>query len=184
MKTISLISLAIIFISCNQSFNNNPTAKKDTLAITNPISSQRSIDSALIDKLKKADTVLLISHIGSVSNEAKGDIFPDILIGQKLNFAIVKERKKLSKGKIDSLIVILSLPTNIDNIVLSRCFDPHQTILIYKNNKISYIDMCFHCWGLRTSEDLNEIKGYDVSKWKKIQLFFKQNGFVYKMETE
>jgi len=163
---------------------NSQVVSKDSIASTNTIDSQKNVNLGVSEKLKSADSILLISHVGSEYDETKGDIMPEILIEQKLNTNIIKERKKLTGKSINSLIDILSLPTNNDSIFRSRCFDPHQAILIFKNTKISYIDMCFHCWGLRTSDDLNEIIGYEELKWKKIYSFFRQNGFVYEMKAE
>ena len=90
----------------------------------------------------------------------------------------------LNNSRLENLTSILLQPIDENNIAQSNCFDPHHAIIFYHKSQLSYIDMCFHCWGLRTSEDLDKLKGYDMKKWEQMLTLFKQAGFKYEIPGE
>ena len=119
--------------------------------------------------------------IDSLGHETRA---PDLIIRGKLNKALVVEKKVLSPAEVKLLSDILTPkyePTIL--VVMSRCYDPHHSIIIIKKNKLSFIDLCFHCLGFEESKD---IKGLEIreDKWKKLYDFFKGRGFKYEMFPE
>jgi len=177
MIKITFFLLGLVFFSCNQSVDKQVQIN-NTKSI---IDSQREVNLLVRDKLKNADSIVLISHQGNIFDSIKGEVLPEMLIKGRINKSIITEQIKISNKAINVLADIIALPTNYDSIALYKCFDPHHTIFIYNNKKISYIDMCFECWGLRTSEDLKEIRGYELYKWHRIENFFGSLGFRYAM---
>ncbi len=142
-------------------------------------------------KLNQADTVFLISHemtsrssnriVDSLGREMK---VPDLIIRGKLNKAVVVEKKVLSAAERSVLTEILTYkyePTIL--VVMSRCYDPHHSIIIIKKNKLSFIDLCFHCLAFEQSKDIKELEIRD-DKWEKLYQFFKDRGFKYEMYPE
>ena len=64
-----------------------------------------------------------------------------------------------------------------------KCFIPHHAILIFKNQEISFIDICFGCSHLATSKDIKvSDDDFDRRKWRELQSYFKQNRITYKLE--
>jgi len=142
-------------------------------------------------KLNQADSVFLISHemtwpstnviIDSLGNELK---LPHLIIRGKLNRAVVVEKKILSPAEVSALSDILTpIYEPTIRVVMSRCYDPHHSIIIIKKNKTSFIDLCFHCAAFEESKD---IKGLEIreDKWEKLYNFFKDRGFKYEMFLE
>jgi len=99
----------------------------------------------------------------------------------KINKKILREQIVLTENDIDTLTQILLMPTNDSDVIYARCYYPHHAILIISKGKISYIDLCFHCFSLSTSEDLKLIEGYDEPKWEALLSFYKKLGFKYQM---
>lgn len=182
MIKILISSLAIIFLGCNlnkentsTTENNKPTPRFDT---------QKEINLRIKEYILRSDSVILISHIGNDSDTGRLATLPEIVLSNRINSKIIKERRLITGSAMDSTIDILLLPTDQDSAINTACFDPHHSIVIFKNNQISYIDMCFHCLGLRTSKDLEELNGYEVAKWEKMILLFKHFGFKHEMPVD
>jgi hypothetical protein len=142
----------------------------------------------LASKLKLADTVLLISHssisdssnivVDSFGREVK---LTNLLINDKLNRQAIIESKILSTVEIDSLSNILTYPSkSINMVILSGCFIPHHSIIIIKNNKISFIDLSFYCLNFNSSNDIRELE-IEEDKWENLYNLFKNFGFKYEM---
>jgi len=68
------------------------------------------------------------------------------------------------------------LPTNNDSVQLIKCVDTKNTIFIFKNDLVSYIDLSFECPGIATSADLSAIIGFEDHKLQEILSFFRKNG--------
>ena len=175
-KTI-LIFFTIPLLCCNQNTATTPNKFSDSQAVRSKTDSQRVINLVLATKIENADSILLTSHRGNNYDDPTGNVFPQILINEKLNQQIITKRKRIVSENLDSLLHILSLPTNYDSIISTRCFNPHNSILIFKGLHISYIDLCFDCWGLTTSDDLDGLNGYEPYKWKQLHAFYKRLGF-------
>ncbi len=140
----------------------------------------------LVQKIHDADTILLTSHTGitfdTTGGKTKG-IYAEMLIGNKINRKIIKEQKIIIGSDIDRLISIMSIPKPDVDSLTTTCWDPHHCIFIVKDEKISYIDICFHCAGIAMSNDLEDIRPFGESKWMKLLRFFKSFKLEYKLPS-
>ncbi len=143
----------------------------------------------LRSKFMGADSVVLVSHddtqgVAIVDSLGNNIPLPKLIIGAKPNYAIIKERKVLNSKQIDTLIRILARPFSDKRIETYKCYMPHHSIFIFKNGKISFIDLCFWCHGFETSSDLNKFfYAFDNQKWEELESFFKQFEFKYKLDS-
>jgi len=149
----------------------------------------QNTESRLSLKFKQADSVLLISHgdtkgYGFVDSLGNSLPQPQLLVGNKPNYKIIKERKLINGQELSKLIEILtrSSKSNITTVITNGCFTPHHTIFLFKNGKTSYIDLCFMCRGFETSKDLKNLSEFESSKWAELELFFRKAGFKYKLD--
>lgn len=108
-------------------------------------------------------------------------IEPEIITGDKINHKIIKEQKVITGNDINILISILSVPKKEGDSYGASCFDPHHAIFIIRKDKISYIDLCFHCTGAATSEDLTDIRPLGDSKFVQLLAFFRRLKLDYKL---
>lgn len=150
-------------------------------------------------KIQSADSVVLISH--EVTAEYGINIVPDWDKGDtSMNFKKWHKQhppllKFLDKGKLnrqiirESLALITTNKTDLSNILLrqviikdvnsTKCDEPRHSIIIYRNAKQSYIDICFGCRRIHTSNDIDFSEFYmDEKKWTDLENFFKTNGLT------
>lgn len=140
--------------------------------------------SWLVKKMKAADTVLIISHEPPLMyKDSTGKVSspPELIIGDKLNDSIVTERKIIKGAELDALIRILTQPLQSQNIYHAKCFIPHHAIILIKDGKISYFDLCFSCGGYVWSKDLQSLGSFDNYKWNALKNFFLKQGFKYEL---
>ncbi len=154
---------------------------------------------SLQQKIQSADSVVLISHevtaeygIKIVPDWDKRDTSMNLKKWNKLHPPLLKYS---DKGKLNRKIIKESLAltngnkTNLSNILLRQvllksfnpttCDEPRHSIIIYKSNKQSYIDICFGCRRIHTSKDINFSEFYmDEKKWADLEDFFKTNGLT------
>ena len=91
--------------------------------------------------------------------QIKKDVtYPTYLKNGKINPAIIKQRKAISKTETIELSQTLA-SEKVEEINQTKCNMPHHTIIIYKNNSQSYIDLCFYCKKLNTSKDITLTEG-------------------------
>ncbi|WP_018341434.1 hypothetical protein [Cytophaga aurantiaca] len=155
------------------------------LAISSSALSQDN-SNWLVKKIKAADTVLLISHkatAGEYYKDSTGKISPppELIIANKLNGSIVIESKVLAGVERQTLSRILTQPLQSKNTAMANCFIPHHAILLIKDGKISYIDVCFRCHRFKESKDLENIEDFDNHKWNELKSFFVELGFEYEL---
>ena len=152
----------------------------------------------LQQKLLSADSIVLISHVltagfapkivrdidardtkkRTVQNEIQ---HPQYLKNGKINSAIVKQRKVISKAEIAELSQIFRVEV-VKETNLYKCDMPHHSIIIYKKGVQSYIDICFACKRIHTSNDI-ALAEADLTdnKWEKLKSFFKKFGLTYEL---
>ena len=153
----------------------------------------------LKQKIQSADTVLLISH--EVTAEYGVKIQPDWDIRDtsmnlkkwykenppllkffdkgKLNRKIIIENQLLVDSNKNELSKILLRGVQKKSLTYAKCDEPRHTIIIYKNNKQSFIDICFGCRRIHTSKDIDFSEFYmDEKKWTDLENFFKTNGLT------
>jgi len=150
-------------------------------------------------KIQSADSVVLISHEVTLEygfriapDWDKSDTSMNLQKWNKLNPPLLKY---LDKGKLNRNIIVESLSLTdsikikLSNILLrqvllkkfnpTKCDEPRHSIIIYKNNKESYIDICFSCRRIHTSKDIDFSEFYmDEKKWADLVDFFKANGLT------
>ncbi len=148
-------------------------------------------------KILEADSVVLISHnlTREFAPKIKRDyekgskkinhkkwnslypLAPSFLIDGKINRKIFVETISLTNNKKNSLINILVKRTISREIKMMQCDMPRHSIIIYKNNKQSYFDICFSCKRIHTSNDIAfSVIDIDDEKWEDLQKFFMANG--------
>jgi hypothetical protein len=126
-----------------------------------------------------ADSVLVVSHLATAGIEIldeKTGTYTDpqpLVQDNKLNESIIKKSIRVQQPQLDSLIALLSQPNPTTRTLGSRCFIPHHAIILYHTGNISYIDICFGCYGLRTTLlEKEAIENLDSVKWLALERFF------------
>ncbi|MGG9963735.1 hypothetical protein [Ferruginibacter sp. SUN106] len=98
-----------------------------------------------------------------------------------MNYKIVKEHYQLDKKEIDSIAAIIITPNNDSIIRDISCFMPHHGILIFKNGKCSYFDICFGCRHFITSKDIKLSDELDDKTWNALESFFRNRKLNYEL---
>jgi hypothetical protein len=148
-------------------------------------------------KILEADSVVLISHnltrgFGPIikpdyeKGTKKVDLktwnklhppLPLFLINGKVNRKIFLEKSNLKDSGKNILIKILLRKKISREVKVMMCDMPRHSIIIYKNYKQSYIDICFGCMRIHTSIDIQFSEtDMDDEKWEDLQKFFMVNG--------
>jgi hypothetical protein len=184
VKPSSIILLFFcLTISCKQ---KNEKTKQDSVSITNK-DEHIGWKSIFEQKLSGVDSVILISHLtNQATSDDSGKYIPAIPLvkNNKLNTKLIKEQYRLNEIEIDSLLKIF---TKGNNGILDTpyvCFSPHQAVLIYKNSTCSYVDICFFCKGMVTSDDINLPESMSESSWDRLKHFFYSRGLTYSLVKE
>lgn len=138
-------------------------------------------------KLKSADSVLMISHHktkGHMAVDSNGNLIPfqELILNNKPNYAVVLERKLITGKAIDSLVRILTRRAARDNYALAGCFSPHHAIFIFKGNETSYLNLCFDCKRGEASKDLFKLPIFDPKRWEELKAFYVKQGFKYQLK--
>lgn len=145
--------------------------------------------------MQNADSVILISHILTreytyVIYYEKGDtrnkVYEPFLLNRAINQKIIIKKVLLNKTNIAQLVNILKRPLpKFREITVRDCDEPHNSILIYKKAKFSYLDICFDCLQIHSSKNLNfSGDDMDLRKWKQLEDFFKRFQVRYTTQTE
>ena len=152
----------------------------------------------LQQKILSADSIVLISHVLTVEFAPKlvedwdktkkrplvkkHAPYPKYLKNEKVNPAIIKQRKAISKSEMNELSEIFRVEKAIE-INQTKCDMPHHSIIIFKNSDQSFIDICFYCKSMHTSKGINlEEAEFTDNKWEKLKAFFKRHGLTYKLK--
>ncbi|MFZ1304452.1 MAG: hypothetical protein WAR80_01355, partial [Ferruginibacter sp.] len=127
------------------------------------------------NKISKADSVILISHKITrefeVTPEGKSKSAPTFLLNKDVNPKIILSRKLLIDKQ--ELIDLLHLGDGTYKHTSATCDEPRNSILIYFKGKLSYIDICFQCQRIHTSDDLKTLVFFDQRKYEKVEALFK-----------
>ena len=158
--------------------------------LTHFANSQERLTS-LKTKLLEADTVLIVSHQQThgivIRDEKTGkDIpLPKLVTNNRPNREIIYEERVITDTALHRLTQILTRPFEDTEIEKMMCFMPHHAILIIKNNKTSFIDICFGCLGIETSQNIKmTANDIDKRKWTELEAFFLQQNIKYKLVKE
>ena len=139
----------------------------------------------LVEKFKNADTILLVSHkvnagITVTDEKTYKEIpLPELLVNGRPNKEIILEEQVIKGKDIEALLQILT-PAGV---VTSKgtCFLPRQSIFLFKNGQVSFIDISFSCHTYNTSTDLKDIGAPGESQWKALEDYFIKHGLTYQI---
>jgi hypothetical protein len=147
------------------------------------------LKNKLYRKIIQADSVILVSHLTThipfVDSKTKQWLDPlRLVVKNKLNDPIVKERYRLQAKETDTLARLLIMPNTDREIEDIGCFIPHHGILIYKMGKCAFFDICFGCRHFVTSKDIYLSDQLSIETWKKLERFFRDRGLRYELPEE
>jgi hypothetical protein len=159
------------------------------LILAIPLSAFTQQITWLRDRLKNADTVLLVSHedtqgVVIMDSTGKRKLRQKLLVAGRPNHSIIKEQNVLTGADLDTLIKILARPYSDRQYETSKCFMPHHAIFIIRQGKTSFIEICFGCRGIDTSKDLEKLYAFDERKWTELENYFIKLGFKYQLTEE
>jgi hypothetical protein len=102
---------------------------------------------------------------------------PPFLINGRINKKIVIERYKLTNQDKEGINNIFLRQVNLDTVQMIKCDQPAHSILLYHDKKLSYIDICFGCKKIHTSNNINlDESNFDDQKWNELKYYFKSKG--------
>lgn len=133
-----------------------------------------------------ADTVLIVSHnltYGDVIQEGSEPIPPPLIVeNERPNSKIIHETVILTDSLRNRLIKILTESNKSGRIEMAGCFMPHHAVLLTKNGKTSFIEICFGCRRIFASDDIgtDDIQ-YAQKMWVDLERFFSANGIHYQI---
>lgn len=138
--------------------------------------------TALQTKLRNADSVIIVSHDNTnayLTDKATGKRIPSpkLVMNGSPNETIIRKRKLLADTAVKRLAEIFVRSNGSGIVEMGKCFMPHNAVLIYAKQRLSYLDICFDCDRLIASKDIaiNEAD-FDSRKWREFYEFFLQNG--------
>ena len=188
-QTPSILTVVVVFILCfaGCQSKSNVDAKNERIESENILpqvlnkgndllQNQANMNS-LKEKLLTADSVSIISHKPLEKYKKYEGIYSFPLLDKgKPNDKIIQEKKILTTDNINELSEILSkVPGEVAKI--ATCFTPHHAIFISKDNFTSYINICFTCQRIETSENISfRNSDFDDNKWELLKMFFKNSG--------
>ena len=138
-----------------------------------------------------ADTVLLVSHNLTeqriVDDKIGGQVrkSPPVVLRGRPNKKIIHETALLNSVLKNQLIAILTQPNNEGERNSMRCFLPHHSILLIKNGKTSFIEICFACKNLLASKGvgISDIN-YPTVMWTQLESFFSSQGIKFQIPND
>jgi hypothetical protein len=148
---------------------------------------QNAKDS-LKSKIINSDRIEIVSHddLYIVKGKPGKDksYWTKIVNNGKPNKSIIKERIKLDKtSKNELLSILINEHTDTFPLESAYSFFPNHSILIYKDSKCSFVEICFGCRNYAISEDVIIDKNILTTEkdWKTLEHFFRINNIKYKM---
>jgi len=141
----------------------------------------------IVDDIKRADSVIILSHLDSNQDE-----YNSVIMHNQLNSKILKERQLLNQKSKKELIKIIKtskykLPKGkLMHSIEAGCYMPHHSVLIYINEEIFHWEICFGCRGMHsnTHEYYKGLKSlFDEKKFTLLQEFFKKQGMKYELNS-
>jgi hypothetical protein len=133
--------------------------------------------------LQQADSLQITSHSSLSVINIDGTPSPTIFVDGVPNYKIIKEVITLSKTSGKQLGNLFLFHKNLKVAKDTKCFEPHHSILIFKNGNCSYIDICFHCRNYEISTNLSITTNFlnKDDDWKKLEDFYRSKNIHYKM---
>ena len=136
----------------------------------------------LAKKVISADSIWLVSHkqtdgiaiLDTITNKKS---YPEKVVHNGTpNFDVIIQSMVLPDSFRKNLVSILEIP-NTDTIIETCQFIPFHSILIFKDGKIDFLDVCFACNSYFISDDPDSENIYmGIQLRKSLELFFKSQG--------
>ena len=159
--------------------------KKNLFAIFIACFTQLGLGAQSLVKIRsiflKADSVVLTGHAyrGMIVSKEEGPDDRKLVLNGNINPKFIKEQKRITDPDVKYLASFVTKPFK-DKMIEESCFNPHHTIYIFKRKTVSYIDICFGCQEILCSADIQfPDKDFDRATWKKLEKFFRTQGFKY-----
>lgn len=141
---------------------------------------------ALVTYLRSADSIVIVSHDSpnmSLRDKKTGKYRqpPNLIVNGQVSDSAVHERKRLSRKSILELSQILTTPA-VDDVMRSTCFQPRHAVVVYKNKRLAYLDICFDCYGLNSVGDMGSAIVFNQLKYRNMYRFFWKQGIRYNLD--
>ncbi|RXM38993.1 hypothetical protein BOQ62_14040 [Chryseobacterium sp. CH21] len=148
----------------------------------------QNANESLADYLKNADTILLTSHedlrLDMESPGKSRTIYRDLLKNGVPNNEIIINKVILTPDSRQKLIQIIKDQKSIKGWDGSFCFEPHNTLFIYKENQWKNIELCFGCKQYGHSKDVpvnREEFLHSYHDWLNLEAFFREHGVQWEV---
>lgn len=144
----------------------------------------QSLNEDLAHYLQTADTILLTSHEDlrlDIEKPGKNTVIIQrpLLKNGIPNDEIIRKKTILNPKARQELIHILKGQKKDKPWDGAYCFEPHNTLFIYKANQWSYIDFCFGCDHYYFAKELPVNKEdflMTYQEWRTLEAFFRKQG--------
>ncbi|WP_336702382.1 hypothetical protein [Chryseobacterium indologenes] len=143
----------------------------------------QNVNEDLIHYLKEAETILITSHEDlRLDIETPGKsitIYRDLLKNGVPNNEIIINKVVLTPESKQELIEIIKGQKSVKVWDGAFCFEPHNTLFIYKENQWKNIELCFGCKQYNHSKELpvnREEFLHSYHDWLNLEEFFKKQG--------
>lgn len=148
----------------------------------------QSINEDLARYLQSADTILITSHDDlrlDIEKPGKSTtIHRDLLKNGVPNNAIIRKKTILTPDSKQELIEIIKGQKSVKAWDGAFCFEPHNTLFIYKENQWRNIELCFGCKQYGHSKDVPvnaEEFLHSDQDWLNLEEFFKKQGVQWEV---
>jgi hypothetical protein len=147
-------------------------------------------NNALLNKFIFADSVVLVSHMSLngidrtiVLSSAENESY--LVKRDSINASLIKQRHSLKNISDVKFLWFTLTRENHDSIIEEiSCFDPHHTVLIFKERMISFIDICFECRHFVTSKDITLSDQLSKETWEILERFFRKKGMTFQLKRK
>ncbi|MFT3796131.1 hypothetical protein [Flavobacterium sp.] len=143
----------------------------------------------LVKAIQESEKVLLISHEDYrliIEQPGNSTIIDRELFKDGLpNAEIIQQQIELNPKLKSELADVISYQKNTTDEEGVDCFWPHHSILLYRQGKWSYVDLCFSCDHYAHSPDLIIRKDeflVTYEQWRTLENFFRKLQLDYKLQ--
>lgn len=148
----------------------------------------QNVNEELIHYLKEAETILITSHEDlrlDIETPGKSKtIYRDLLKNGVPNHEIIINKVVLTPESRQELIDIIKRQKIVKAWDGALCFEPHNTLFIYKENQWKNIELCFGCKQYDHSKNLpvnREEFLHSYQDWINLEDFFRKLGVQWEV---
>ncbi len=143
----------------------------------------QNVNEDLVHHIRNADSILITSHEDlrlDIETPGKSKIlYRDLLKNGMPNNEIITKKVLLSPESRQELTELIKNQKGVKGWDGAFCFQPHNTIFIYKERQWRNIELCFGCKQYNHSKDLpvnREEFLHSYQDWLDLEAFFRKNG--------